>query len=221
MKRFFVSILLLPLFSACSVSELPSVNTGVELLEAAPENSVLDELADGIVEAGNQKERALRVCLFATIAAEVYSYRLLYYGGEEGELKTAYGTIAQLATKVHALREQEETLWFETDMFYVVVGIVRAVEGPLRGRARGLAGTVALLDWRGIARGLRTSGGQALLAGAMVRDAKRAAALMRAGDVTLEQGWAECEGRLQRNLEVVSGALGVGIPPMLLTVPDE
>ena len=183
--------------------------------QAAEEGSLLDRMADRIVAAGTPEERALRICFFATVAAEVYVYRLRYFGAEPGELEAAFGSVARLESAVARLQAQERTLWFETEMFYVVVDILRAVEGPARDRALGLASRVATFDWRGIARGLRTAGGQALLADRMFADANAAAEAMKAGKVTLEEGWTACRERLAEKRGQLAATIGIAAPPQL------
>lgn len=195
----------------------PGAPAGAE--DAGGETSLLDRMADDIVAAGTPEQRALRVCLFSTVAAEVYVYRLLNYGGEAGELEGAYGTVARMAQSVKTLRAQQATLWFEAEMFYAAAGIVRAVEGPVRDRALGAIGRVITQDWRGIARGLRTSAAQAALAGAMFRDARNAAEAIGSGAVTMEEAWDACQGRLDAKLAQLAGAIGIEAPPLLRVVP--
>ncbi len=206
------------LLAGCSFAGLsPTDALGqAQEAQAAPEGeSLLDRMADNIVAAGTPEQRALRVCFFASVAAEVYSYRLRYYGAEPGELEAAFGSVSRLESAVARLQTQERTLYFETEMFYTVVDIVRAVEGPVRDRALGLASTVAVFDWRGIARGLRTAGGQALLAGAMFRDAQAAAKAIEADTLTLAEGWAACRGRLAEKRDQLAAMIGIEAPPQL------
>lgn len=176
----------------------------------------LDEMADGIVAAKTAEDRALRVCFFSAVAAEVWVYRILYYGaGNSDEAMTAAGAIARMRSSVESVRAAATSLWFETEMFYAAAGIVRAVEGPLRDRALAAVGNLVLHDWRGIAHGLRQSAGQALLASAMFRDARAAAAAIAANTVDRATAWRACEGRIDQKLAAINAAIGIAPPPPL------
>lgn len=200
-----------------SGAQAPAGQEGTEGKEkAADDEAWLDALADEIVNADTAAGRALRVCLLGAVAAELQTYRVLYYSEGRDPVLAAVGGIARMRSAVARIRAQADSLWFETEMFYASADIVRAVEGPLRDRARSAVRRALTLDWRGIARGLRQAGGQTLLASAMFRDARRAADLLKQGRLQPEEAWQSCQGRIAQNEAALNGALGIDPPPRLL-----
>lgn len=183
---------------------------------AAPEpaeqddQSLLDEIAHRIVAADDPQERALRVCLFSAVAAEAWVYRLLFHASDADEAMTAMGGLMRMQAATKRVQAEADSLWFETEMFYSVVTMVRALEGPVRSRALGLAGSVLTRDWRGLARRLRSGAGQGLLASAMLRDIRAGFERMARGDLSEAQAWAACEQRIAEKVEALSAALGIG-----------
>ena len=224
MLRFPAIALLLLALTACG--SLQDIVPG-GLKAGAPASNVasesedawLDRLADQIINADTPEGRALRMCFFNATAAELYTFRLTYYGSPIDEKRTAYGAVLSIQNSVQKLHSQSDPLWFETDMFYAGVDLIRAVEGPLRDRALGLATNAAGQNWKGLARSLREGAGQGFLASAMFRDARHAADALEANSLDMKTAWASCEGRIQRNLDILSGAIGVAAPMPLRITP--
>ena len=144
------------------------------------------------------------------MAAEVWVYRILFYASDADEAMTAMGGLLRMEAAVRRVRAQADSLWFETEMFYSVVTMGRALEGPVRNRALGFAGSVLTRDWRGLARKLRSGAGQGLLASAMLRDVRSAFQRVARGQLSAAQAWAACEQRIAEKVQALSSALGIG-----------
>ena len=219
--RLLAVVALLGLTTACS-SILPQNPIRAGATNAGDQEAsdgVLDALADGIIQADTLEGRKLRVCFFAMAVSEAYTFRLTYYGADIDQKRIAYSAISGLANTVAKLRAADGGLFARTDMFYVSVDLIRAVEGPLRDRALSAIGDAATWNWRGLARGLREGVGQGWLISAMIADAKAAAELYDAGELSSEAAWQACEGRIALNQQVLSAAIGIPAPQELRIVP--
>lgn len=175
----------------------------------------LDDLADGIVPADTAAGRAVRICLFSAVAAELYTFRLEYYGADLDEKSRAYGAITRLASSVARMEAQQDSDWFETEVFYAAVGLVRAVEGPLRDRVLGGITQGMTGNWTALARGLREGVGQGWLGSRMFIDVRRIAARVEQDAAAAPAAWTSCKTRIQHNVEILAGAIGTEAPMLL------
>lgn len=208
------AVLLLGVLLAGCVGQSPAAGLLDATTPKAEEarQGLLDEIADRIVQADTVQERALRLCLFSVVATEVGVYRLVTFGAEPGEADQLFGGMRRIRDTVARLRAIAEGpaggIWVNTEVFYAVAQLTRAIEGPARSRTRALIGALLLQDLRSILKGVRTSAGQVALASAMMRDVKAAAESSKPS----AELWSACLMRLEDNETRVAGLLGLRIP---------
>ncbi|HEX9768460.1 MAG TPA: hypothetical protein VGA50_04715 [Kiloniellales bacterium] len=172
------------------------------------QDSVSREAADRLIPAETVAERGLRACLVTTVVSELMTYRVVWFGGtpdEKAQARAAMETMLAAVTLVRGVPGAPvEPFWFETEMFYVIVGLVHGLEGTVKDQVLETVATALTGRVGGLVSTLRVRAGQAALAAVMVEDIQRFFQAEDKGTAEwLDRGWELCEGRVRTNIAKV------------------
>lgn len=194
-------LLVLGLSFAVTGCSLPSGDT------SGPALPTTAAAADKVfVKATTPEERALRLCFGAAIIGEVWKYRLDEEGATRQDRDLAASSLRRMHSAAVNLRLENETIWFETEMFYAVKTLIIAVEAGARQRLMDRLGQLVMGSYTPLTflRGLKVVAGQAALTNVMMADVRR---LYERADFTTSHGqataWGGCTKRIQDNLNLL------------------
>ena len=167
-----------------------------------------DAKADEVfVEANTPEERALRLCFSASVVSEIWVYRMTEEATTRLDRERARTALIVMKDAVADLKNNIDTMWFETEMIYGVKSLVDTAETGVRQRLLDrltsfASGSYSPLDFF---RGVRTTLGQTAIANAMVQDIRRL--YDEAGFLfpeKQEEAWAHCADRIEKNINKLS-----------------
>lgn len=157
------------------------------------DDPALDRIADQVLPADTPVERLARVCMVATVIGEVATDRVAVQDPQD--LPAVRGALERFARVLDRLPGLEENdFWFNSDLYDAFRVLARATRSL--GERRVLSSLAAGLDVNRIL----TSIGRGAKASRMIGDIKAGFARLEAGELDGAELWAECRGRLDRNL---------------------
>lgn len=165
--------------------------------------SLTDAAGDVIVDVPAEL-RPLRLCFISALAAEVLTDRVRL--SEPDAAAEALGAIAAFETLVAGAQVEPDPVWVNADMknaAYVFADVVARVgESRIATYIKSGLSIQSVLD--GARRLAITSG----TAAAMIADIRNAMAAVQAGELTEDQAWAACRGRLDANRKILTALAG-------------
>ena len=170
------------------------------------EGSFTRDAADQIIPAETPAERGLRACLATSVVSELITYRLQWFPStveERSDGRAAMETMLKTVQKVRSGMDPtlQDPFWVETEMFYVIFGLVHSVEGTLTDSVLETVGDALTGQVGDLLSTMRVRAGQVALANFMIEDIQRYFKQENAGDADwLEHGWAMCESRVKSNI---------------------
>lgn len=195
MRSFLVALLLLV---------LPACETTDSMFSSS---TFTDAGADKIIPADTPAERSLRACLATAVLSELITYRVLWFESTAEERLGAATTMRQMFNAISQVRytsegpDAEDPFWFQTQMFYVVAGMVRSVEGVITDSAMETIADALTGQVRDLLTTLRVRAGQVALANYMIEDIRRYFELDSRGEPEwFDTGWNMCEQRVNTNI---------------------
>lgn len=214
------ALVLAALLAACAgPTAEKGLAAGVDALDTAEEGeafdpgaSIADQVLDRIVKADTPAERALRLCFMTAGLADVWAYRLRFFPEDPLGTETAISAFRRFEAVVAETRAGAAGFWFESDLYDVVVIMVRAVGRSLVERGRGEI-TAAALSRLSIASSLRKILGQVGKGRAVARDILRSYDALAAGALEEPAAWGACQSRIVDNRERLERAIGLEVAP--------
>lgn len=204
MKRLFSvagALLLAATLSACvsDIGDLKSSSIVSDVSEpTAEQRGVAQKLADDLVGAvTGAEDRGARLCMIVAGVSEVMTDRVVNY--DTGYAAEALGNIAALQG-AHASFKSASDLFFETDIAYVKLQIVKVLISAGKDRVTSLISTFAGgLNVPAILDRAKVAARQAEIAQAFVQDIQNVVGRLNAKTISAAEVEAACQARIEAN----------------------